>query len=89
LSELLRSILSPTYPCYVTSAFTDYSHQAMNALACDFNMYAFGSANLVLFASSDLLWCPAGLVDMTTGSISPYAIQIPDVPPKKDERSLV
>jgi hypothetical protein len=24
---------------------------------------------------------------MTTGSISPYAIQIPDVPPKKDERS--
>jgi len=44
-----------------------------------------GSANLVLFASNDLLWCPAGLVDMTTGSVTPYAMQMPNVPSKEDE----
>ncbi|KAH0564926.1 hypothetical protein GP486_001681 [Trichoglossum hirsutum] len=43
------------------------------------------SANLALFASNDLLWCPAGLVNMTTGSVTPYAMQMPDVPLKEDE----
>jgi hypothetical protein len=44
-----------------------------------------GSAKLALFAANDLLWCPAGLLNMKTGSVTPYAIHIPDVASEEDE----
>jgi hypothetical protein len=43
------------------------------------------SASLVAFANNYLLWCPAGLVDTTTGLITPYSMKIPGVQSTKDE----
>lgn len=42
------------------------------------------SAKLVVFASNDLLWCPTGLVDMMTGSITAFTIHMPDFLSKDD-----
>ena len=38
-----------------------------------------GSTKLVLFANNDLLWCPAGLVNVATGSITAFASPILDL----------
>jgi len=44
-----------------------------------------GSANLLVFASKYLLWCPAGLVNIATGSVTPHSMMIPGIQSKNDE----
>ena len=44
-----------------------------------------GSSKLILFADNDLLWCPAGLVNVATGSITAFSDPILDLSSKNDE----
>jgi hypothetical protein len=45
-----------------------------------------GSTKLVLFANNDLLWCPAGLVNVATGSITAFAAPILDLSSQNNQK---
>jgi hypothetical protein len=45
-----------------------------------------GSTKLVLFANNDLLWCPAGLVNVATGSITAFAAPILDLSSENNQK---